>query len=204
MSSASAGGGAGGGGGKRPRPPDGVHLLRVKRSASSSALAEQKEANSSADVDMEDAFEGAGGGGRGGDGARARQAEAAQTVARLLGCSARGAGDIEDLVACLEVMHEVPTGRTLPPVVPCHYPFRRTLEPGTVYRWCACGRSGDQPWCDSSCREGDPESIAIVVERTTPLSLCGCKYSGSAPVCDGSHVHWHVGTEQGGDASALV
>lgn len=33
-----------------------------------------------------------------------------------------------------------------PPIVPCYYPFTRTLEPGKTYRWCACGRSKTQPW----------------------------------------------------------
>ena len=36
------------------------------------------------------------------------------------------------------------------PKSPCLYPFRVTLEAGRMYKYCTCGRSKTQPWCDGS------------------------------------------------------
>jgi len=60
------------------------------------------------------------------------------------------------------------------------------LEPGT-YRWCACGRSKNQPFCDDSHQGTDLEPIEFVVEEPTKMKLCLCKHSGHAPRCDGTH-----------------
>ena len=46
--------------------------------------------------------------------------------------------------------------RRRPPVVPAYCPKRVHLEAGRTYRWCACGRSDDQPWSAT----GDPHSAA--------------------------------------------
>lgn len=155
---------------------DGVHAVRVKRRRGTAAGTAGRPEPGGAEA-----------------------AVAAATVDRMLSLCGTRSADIEDLVGveeAMEIVHRQPTTR-LPPVVPCYHPYRRLLEPGKPYRWCACGRSTDRPWCDgSSCREGDPASVLIVVEREVTLSLCGCCMTGSAPICDGSHVHVHKGYEE--------
>ena len=61
------------------------------------------------------------------------------------------------------------------------------LEPGQEYWWCACGRSSDQPFCDSSHAGTDFEPIPFEVEEARNYALCTCKRTGNAPFCDGSH-----------------
>jgi CDGSH-type Zn-finger protein len=83
----------------------------------------------------------------------------------------------------------------LPPIVPCYYPFRCVLKPGQMYRWCACGRSKTQPWCDNVCLQyaDEPKPIVLAVRDESRVQICGCKYTGSAPICDGSHIHPRTG-----------
>lgn len=62
------------------------------------------------------------------------------------------------------------------------------LKPGKTYRWCACGRSEDQPWCDGSSHRGTGfKPIEFSVEEARRAQLCQCKHSGTAPFCDGTH-----------------
>ncbi len=100
---------------------------------------------------------------------------------------------IEDLIqSAAKPLH------ALPPIVPALCPFRVKLEPGKVYRYCACGRSANQPWCDFSHRPDDPQPIEFTVDDSKRgfSLICGCKYSDSQPFCDGSHIHPHKGTEE--------
>jgi CDGSH-type Zn-finger protein len=77
--------------------------------------------------------------------------------------------------------------RRRPAIVPYLCPFRVHLEVGKLYRYCTCGRSKDQPWCDDSHTYTDPEPIefSIDVQQTWHI-LCGCKYTLKPPFCDGS------------------
>ena len=75
---------------------------------------------------------------------------------------------------------------TLKPFIPFRRPATLQLEPGT-YRWCACGRSESQPFCDESHRGSGFEPITFTVERRQIVSLCQCKHSHKKPFCDGSH-----------------
>lgn len=60
------------------------------------------------------------------------------------------------------------------------------LQPGE-YKWCACGHSKNQPWCDGSHRGGPFTPVKFTVAEPMLKSLCLCKQSKNAPFCDGSH-----------------
>lgn len=68
-------------------------------------------------------------------------------------------------------------------------PFLLELAPGE-YRWCACGRSKNPPFCDGSHAGSGVEPVPFTIaERRTPARvwLCGCKRTRTPPFCDGSH-----------------
>jgi PhnB protein len=60
------------------------------------------------------------------------------------------------------------------------------LQPGK-YKWCACGHSKNQPWCDGSHRGSEFAPVEFVIEETRTASMCLCKQSKNRPFCDGSH-----------------
>ena len=99
--------------------------------------------------------------------------------------------DVEDLILFDG------TARRRPPVIPAYCPYRVKLQPGRTYRWCACGRSQRQPWCDGSHQAGDPQPLVFSVSVEQRFYyLCGCKYSSKPPFCDGSHIHAVLGAEE--------
>lgn len=61
-----------------------------------------------------------------------------------------------------------------------------SLESG-VYFWCACGRSANQPFCDSSHRGTGIAPIMFKIEEKQDVWLCRCKHSGNKPFCDDTH-----------------
>ena len=66
-------------------------------------------------------------------------------------------------------------------------PFVVEVEKGRSYRWCACGRSRSQPWCDGSHQGSGVEPLEFTAKYSERVWLCGCKRSRHAPFCDGRH-----------------
>ena len=66
-------------------------------------------------------------------------------------------------------------------------PYPAEVEAGKSYLWCACGRSGTQPFCDGSHKETTIRPVKYTAHKTGRVFFCGCKHSGNKPLCDGTH-----------------
>lgn len=66
-------------------------------------------------------------------------------------------------------------------------PHRVRLKGGRRYRWCACGLSKRQPYCDESHRGAAIDALAFAQEQDITVALCGCKKTKAPPYCDGAH-----------------
>ena len=66
-------------------------------------------------------------------------------------------------------------------------PFEVELKAGKKYAWCACGRSGKQPFCDGSHNGTSFSPVIFTAETTETAYLCGCKHTAGEPFCDGTH-----------------
>lgn len=62
------------------------------------------------------------------------------------------------------------------------------LEAGQKYLWCACGKSKNQPFCDSSHHGTKFKPLLFEAKRTGKVRLCNCKATKSGPFCDDSHI----------------
>jgi CDGSH iron-sulfur domain-containing protein 3 len=62
-----------------------------------------------------------------------------------------------------------------------------TVEAGVTYKWCACGRSASQPWCDGSHAATTIRPVVYRPSKAGAVGLCGCKHSRRRPYCDGAH-----------------
>jgi sterol desaturase/sphingolipid hydroxylase (fatty acid hydroxylase superfamily)/CDGSH-type Zn-finger protein len=72
--------------------------------------------------------------------------------------------------------------------------FTKVLEPavcefaaGETYLWCRCGRSKNQPFCDSSHHGTKFKPLLCSASRDGKVKLCRCKLTKSQPYCDNSH-----------------
>jgi len=78
-------------------------------------------------------------------------------------------------------------------------PFKVKLQEGRIYKWCSCGASKTQPFCDGSHHTvvNGPEyqkprkprfrPTKFRVPETGEYWLCQCKQTGNRPFCDGTH-----------------
>ncbi|KPJ92915.1 MAG: glutamate synthase, partial [Gammaproteobacteria bacterium SG8_15] len=73
------------------------------------------------------------------------------------------------------------------PECPQKAPYPVDVEQGKTYYWCACGRSKNQPFCDSSHKGTDFTPVAYKAEKSEKVYFCGCKRTANKPLCDGTH-----------------
>jgi len=73
------------------------------------------------------------------------------------------------------------------PVRAADGPFAIEVKAGKIYRWCACGRSDNQPFCDGSHAGTGIRPLTYVAEQDGTVRFCGCKQTRHPPLCDGSH-----------------
>lgn len=63
-------------------------------------------------------------------------------------------------------------------------PIVAEVNEGTVYRWCGCGDSQTQPFCD---KENCEMAVTYKATLTEDAVFCNCKQTKNPPWCDGSH-----------------
>lgn len=73
------------------------------------------------------------------------------------------------------------------PVIAQSFPYFVEVEKGKVYKWCSCGRSSTQPFCDNSHNGTELEPVFYTAENTKRVAFCGCKASKKGAICDSSH-----------------
>ncbi|XP_022108958.1 CDGSH iron-sulfur domain-containing protein 3, mitochondrial-like [Acanthaster planci] len=74
----------------------------------------------------------------------------------------------------------------------------RDLEPGKKKKWCTCGLSKKQPWCDGKHKGTGFKSLKWVVPEKpqSVYSICLCKHTKNPPFCDGTHTNLPALVEQ--------
>ncbi len=69
------------------------------------------------------------------------------------------------------------------------FAYMTDVEEGKTYKWCACGLSSTQPFCDNSHIGTDFEPIEYTATATKKIRFCGCKHSKIGAICDNTHNH---------------
>ena len=65
-------------------------------------------------------------------------------------------------------------------------PYVVQVEAGRRYRWCSCGLSATQPWCDDAHVGTDFEPIVFEAPISGEFHMCGCRQSNNKPYCFGT------------------
>ncbi len=73
------------------------------------------------------------------------------------------------------------------PVMAQKGPYKMEVEAGKTYAWCACGRSGKQPFCDGSHLNTGFKPVLQTFEADQRVAWCGCRQSAKGCFCDGTH-----------------
>ncbi len=73
------------------------------------------------------------------------------------------------------------------PIVANNRPIKVSLEKGSEYYYCTCGRSQGQPFCDGSHVGTGFSPQKVVAQETEDGFFCACKHTANAPFCDGTH-----------------
>ena len=69
-------------------------------------------------------------------------------------------------------------------------PYRTSVVAGQVYRWCSCGLSDKQPFCDEAHRGTRALPVLHRASQTMVVAMCGCKHTKTPPYCDGAHIYF--------------
>lgn len=73
------------------------------------------------------------------------------------------------------------------PTIAQKAPIEVEVEAGQTVWWCACGKSGSQPFCDGSHRGSGFVPLGHTPTAGGSVFLCACKHSKNPPFCDGTH-----------------
>jgi len=72
-------------------------------------------------------------------------------------------------------------------------PIEVELKAGETYKWCACGKSATEPFCDGSheCTDFAPLAFQPEIDETVEVCntfvMCTCKQTKTPPYCDKTH-----------------